>query len=287
MQHSTQTRTTPDGIALFTQAWQPESAPRADVLLAHGVGEHSDRFQHVAAHLVERGYAIFTLDHRGHGRSHGERASIQKFDAYVSDLRLVFEQMQAAHPDTSHFLYGHSMGAIIALAFALRYQSELAGLITTGTALRLPMSLPPILNRPAAWLARIAGNAALVPAIELAGLSRDPQVIAAYKADPMVYSGRMRIGWSVAMVEAVREVERRLPELRLPYLALHGADDPITLPAGVEVVRERAGSDDLTVRVYPGLRHEIHNEPEQAEVLNDIAAWLDAHTENGLSAAEA
>lgn len=286
MRHSTHTITAPDGLALFTQAWQPDAAPRALVLLVHGFGEHSDRYQHVAAHLVERGYAVFALDHRGHGRSGGERVSIRDFDEYVSDLRLVFEQMRAAHPDAPRFVYGHSMGSIIALAFALRHQSELSGLITSGTALRLPVGLPAILNRPAAWLARIAGGATLVPALELSGLSRDPQVIAAYEADPLVHHGRMRLDWSIAMARAVAEVEQRLPALRLPYLALHGADDPITLPAGADVVRERAGSDDVTVRMYPGLRHEVHNEPEQGQVLDDIVAWLDAHTGDTSSSAQ-
>lgn len=287
MQHSTQTLTAPDGVALFAQAWQPETPPRGVILLAHGVGEHSDRYQHVAAHLVARGYAVYTLDHRGHGRSGGERVAIRRLDEYASDLRLVFDQMKTVHPDAPRFVYGHSMGSIVALLFALRHQSELDGIIITGTALRLPISLPSALYRPAAWLARIVGSATLIPAIDLAGLSRDPEVIAAYQADPMIHSGRMRLDWSIAMATAAQEVERRLPELRLPLLALHGSNDTITMPAGADVVRQRAGSDDLTVRVYPGLRHEIHNEPEQAQVLDDIAAWLDAHTESETGSAEA
>lgn len=278
MQRTTQTITTPDGLALFSQAWLPDDAPRAVVLLVHGVGEHSDRYQHVAAHLVGRGYAVYAIDHRGHGRSDGDRAFIRDFQQYVDDLRLLFEQIRAEQPGAPVFIYGHSMGSIIALLFALRYQNELAGVITTGTALRLPINLPPVLAYPVMWLAKLAGRAPVIPPIELGGLSRDPQVIDAYTADPLVYSGRMRLGWSVALVRGASEVEQRLPELCLPIIALHGADDPITLPASADIVRERAGSDDLTVRVYPGLRHEIHHEPEQGQVLDEIAAWLDART---------
>ena len=276
VQHSTSTFSAPDGLTLFAQAWQPERAPRAIVLLAHGVGEHSGRYQHVAAHLVRRGYAVHALDHRGHGRSAGGRVFIRRFDEYTNDLLVYFEQVRMQHSGAPLLVYGHSMGSIIALRFALRHQSELAGLITTGTALRLPVSLPAPVVALARRLAPFAGQVPVIAPIALDGLSRDPQVIADYKADPLVHWGRMRLGWAVEMFDAAQEAERRLPELRLPYLALHGADDPITLPEGAEIVRERAGSPELTVRVYPGLRHEIHNEPEQAQVLNDIGAWLDA-----------
>lgn len=277
MQHSTETFTAQDELILFAQAWQPEHEPRAVVLLAHGVGEHSGRYQHVASALTARGYAVYTLDHRGHGRSAGQRVFIRRFDEYIDDLSAYFEQVRAQRPGAPLFVYGHSMGSIIALRFTLRHQSALAGLITTGTALRLPVSLPAPVIALARRLAPFAGQIPVITPIALDGLSRDPQVIADYTADPLVYLGRLRLGWSVEMFDAVQEVERRLPELKLPYLALHGADDPITLPEGAEIVRERAGSPDLTVRVYPGLRHEIHNEPEQAQVLNDIVSWLDAH----------
>jgi len=277
--HTTGTLIAPDGLSLFTQAWQPEREPRAVVLLAHGVGEHSGRYQHLAVHLTRRGYAVHALDHRGHGHSAGQRVFIRRFDEYVNDLHAYFEQVRAQRPDAPLFIYGHSMGSIVALRFALRYQSALAGLITTGTALRLPVSLPAPVVALARRLAPFAGRVPVIAPIALDGLSRDPQVIADYQADPLVYWGRMRLGWSVELLDAAQEVERRLPELALPYLALHGADDPITLPEGAQIVRERAGSPDLTVRVYPGLRHEIHNEPEQAQVLDDIAAWLDAHVD--------
>lgn len=278
MQHTTQTLTAPDGATLFAQAWEPDTAPRGVVVLVHGVAEHSGRYQHVAAFLVERGYAVCAYDHRGHGRSDGERAQIRHFNEYVDDLRLVFERVHAAHANTPLFLYGHSMGSIVALLFALRYQDELAGLVLTGTALRLPIRVPSPLLRPAGWIAKIIPGAAIIPAIVLSGLSRDSRVIEAYRTDPLVTTGRLKLGWSFALASAVAEVERRLPEIKLPLLALHGGDDPITLPGGADVVRERAGSNDLTVRVYPGLRHEIHQEPEQAQVLGDIAAWLDAHS---------
>lgn len=277
MQHSTDTITTPDGLALFAQAWEPDSAPRGVVLLVHGIAEHGGRYRHVAAYLVERGYTVCVVDHRGHGQSGGERIFIRHFDQYVDDLRLYFERVRAAHPDAPLFLYGHSMGSIIALLFALRYQDDLTGLIVTGTALDLPIKLPPVMMRAAGWFGKVAPRAAVIPAIDLTGLSRDPQVGADYRADPLVTVGRLLLGWSLAMERAVREATARLPELRLPILALHGGDDPITLPGGAEIVRERAGSDDLTVKVYPGLRHEIHHEPERAQVWGDIAAWLDAH----------
>ncbi|RIK81449.1 MAG: hypothetical protein DCC68_08515 [Planctomycetota bacterium] len=99
MQHHREMITGLGGLALFTQTWRPDGAPRGIVLLAHGVGEHSGRYEHVAAYLVERGYAVFALDHRGHGRSEGRRASVRRFDEYVVDLRLYFEHIRACEPE--------------------------------------------------------------------------------------------------------------------------------------------------------------------------------------------
>lgn len=275
MQHSTGTFRGLDGISIFTQRWQPEGPPRAAILLAHGYGEHSGRYAHVAAHLVAHGYAVWALDHRGHGRSGGLRTRVRDLDDYVTDLRAYAQHVRANLPVTPQVLYGHSMGSLIALLYAQRWQDELAGLITTGTALKLAG-----VNSALATMVRVLHalriGGPLAPALAAEGISRDPAVVAAYCADPLVYRGRMRLGMAAALVRGAQRATRALPALRLPYLALHGGADPLTLPEGARTVQERSGAPDTTVIVYDGLRHEVHNEPEQARVLGDITAWLDA-----------
>ncbi len=277
MQHETGTFAGLGGVPIFTQSWTPaEGMARAAVLIAHGYAEHSGRYAHVAAHLVEHGYAVYALDHRGHGRSGGARAQVRDFDEYVSDLRTCFDRVCARHPDLPIFLYGHSMGSLISLLFALRWQDELAGLITTGTALRLGgvrAWLVPAVKLLSGW----RPGWSPIPALEAAGISRDPAVIERYVHDPLVYRGPMRLGLAAALLRASRTCAERLGELRLPYLALHGGADPLTLPEGAELVRVRSGSPDTTVHIFEGLYHEVHNEPEREQVLACIVEWLDAH----------
>ena len=277
MQHETGTFKGLGGVEIFTQSWLPDASPaRAAVIIAHGYAEHSGRYAHVAAYLVEHRYAVYALDHRGHGRSGGARAQVRDFSEFVTDLRTYFDQIRARQPDLPVFLYGHSMGSLICLLFALRWQDELAGLITTGTALRLGgvrAWLEPTVKLLSQW----RPSWSPIPPLQAAGISRDLTVIERYIHDPLVYRGPMRLGMAAAFLRASRTCVERLGELRLPYLALHGGADPLTLPEGAALIRARSGSADTTVRIFEGLYHEVHNEPEREEVLACVADWLAAH----------
>lgn len=264
---------------LFTQHWLPDDSagkPRALVVLAHGIAEHGGRYEHVAAHLTAHGYALYALDHRGHGRSQGTRVHVDTFDHFVMDLTAYVEQVRATAPDLPVFVYGHSMGSLIALLYAFQQQDRLAGLITTGTALALGGSNA-LLAGVVRLLGRVAPKARIVPALDLAGLSRDEAVQTRYAADPLVVTGPVRVGMVAKLLTAGMLVQHRLPTLRLPFLALHGAADPVCLPVATEIIQARSGSPDTTVTRYPDFRHEIHNEIGHEQVLADITAWLDAH----------
>jgi acylglycerol lipase len=269
------------GTPLFARCWHPApetwQAPRAVVVITHGYGEHSGRYAPVAAALTAAGYAVCAQDHQGHGLSGGPRARIDRFDDYVRDLARYVDRVRAEFPGLPVFVYGHSMGALIALLLDAEHQDDLAGLIVTGVALRIAGA-----NRLMAFFVRLANRAypqgrALVPALDSRSLSRDPAVVAAYDGDPLVYRQRTCVKWAGQMLWAIKATEDCLPALRLPLLALHGGADALTRPAGVELVRALSGSPDTTVKIYDGLYHEIHNEPERDQVLADIVAWLDAH----------
>ena len=274
MQHRTGSFTGLSHVAIFTQQWLPDDPPRAVILLAHGIGEHSGRYAHVAAYLTAHGYALYALDHRGHGQSGGERVSVADFDEFTADLRTYFEQVRAEYPSLPVFLYGHSMGSIIGLLFAERYQDDLAGLITTGTTFK------PLGIHPAAASALLKPVMALMPRarlikLEPRGVSRDPAVVAAYERDPLVYHGRMPFNILSALVQAIYRCIDGLPQLRLPYLVMHGGADVLAHVSAVDVIRARCAMPDLTIKVYEGLHHEIHNEPEQEQVFRDVVGWMD------------
>lgn len=277
MQHTTGILTGLRNTCLFTRQWTPDVPPRAVVALAHGLAEHSGRYDHVAAFLTARGYVLAALDHRGHGRSEGERLEIERFDDFVTDLWAYVTQVKAQYSGLPLFLYGHSMGSLIVLRAAIRHQDALAGLIVTGVALRVA-GINAVTAAALGLASRARPQAALIPALAAGGISHDPAVVERYDTDPLVYRGRLRVRLVSEMIRAGAACIADLPTLRLPVLALHGGADPLCLPAGAEIVRTRCGSADTTVTIYDGLYHEVHNEPEQGAVLADLAAWLDAHT---------
>src|SRR5690349_10513651 len=145
MQHNTGSFKTADGLNIHTESWLPDGESRAVVLISHGVGEHIGRYAHVAVRLVADGYAVYGLDHRGHGKSGGLRSYYDDLNDPVNDLKIYFDQIKTAQSGKKIFLYGHSLGSLIALLYTLRYQSELAGLISSSTPLEVESSQPKLL----------------------------------------------------------------------------------------------------------------------------------------------
>jgi alpha-beta hydrolase superfamily lysophospholipase len=262
------------------QQWLPDDPPRAVVVLAHGISEHSGRYEHLARCLTTHGYAVCALDHRGHGQSGGTRVQIDHFDDFVTDLKTYFDQVRALFPGLPIFLYGHSMGSLISLMFAFRYQDDLAGLITTGTALEL-VGTNPVTQFLGSMASHVIPMQKLIP-LNIVGICTDPAVVQRYRDDPLVSTEKLRIGMVVEVLRAAGVCIKQLPTLRLPYLALHGESDPICSANAADLIRAKSGSPDTTIKVYEKLYHEIHNEPEQDQVFEDVIHWLEAHTNEPL-----
>lgn len=265
-------------IALHTERWLPEAPPKAVTMIAHGYGEHIGRYAHVISALTGRGYAVYGLDHRGHGRSPGPRARITRFDEYVDDLHLLGRRVAGEWPDLPCFLIGHSMGGLIAVRYALRYQSELSGLVVSDPALRITDDIPQFVQKIGQAIAVVAPGLPLVPPKINNILSTDPAVEAAFKADPLCYHGWTTAGMARQLLLAGEDARRRLDQLTLPLLIMHGGDDHLTSPAGSRQLYEQAQNADKTFKIWPGLRHEIFNEPIRDEVITFMLDWLDAHT---------
>ena len=263
------------GLRIFWQSWCPETAARAVIVIAHGASEHSGRYEHVAARLVADGHAVYAIEHRGHGRSEGPRALIDRMDRAVEDLDALIVLAVGRHRDTPVFLLGHSMGATLSLCYALRRQDRLSGLILSGPLAALE---PP--PAPARAIARALS--ALTPGLGIVAIdpnlvSRDPAVVAAYVADPLVHHGRLPARTVTELADAIRSFPERVAAITIPTLLMYGTADGLCPPAGSMMLEQQLGATDKTVRAYEGLHHEILNEPEQDQVLDDMSAWLAAH----------
>ncbi|MCU0511346.1 MAG: lysophospholipase [Anaerolineae bacterium] len=279
MTAQTGTFITTDQLRLHTVAWQPAGPPRGLVFLVHGYGEHIGRYEPVAQALLHSGFAVYGLDHRGHGRSEGRRAYFARLDDAVNDLQGYFAQVSAQQPGLKRFMIGHSMGTLLALAFTLDCggNRDLNGLILSGCAVNGDETVPAALRHVGRLLQSVVPTLPLLPGVPPAELSTDPAVVQAYAADPLVYHGWWRVGMGFGLLQAGQALRARAGAITLPLLILHGADDKITPVSGSHLLYERAASADKTRRMYAGMRHEIFNERDRAQPLADIQAWLTSH----------
>lgn len=260
------------GTRIVYDVHEPSGDPRGVVVICHGLGEHGARYRHVAERLTDSGYRVVVPDHRGHGRSGGTRANVKRFADLAADVDAVVDRVTVDGLPT--FLIGHSMGGSIALDHALEHQEKLAGLVLSGAAVLPGDDLTPMTLRVAKLLGRVAPKLPLQQ-LDATSISRDPAVVAAYDADPLVYRGKVPAGLGGGLLATMATFPDRLPQLRVPLLVLHGTADRLTNPAGSTLAHERAGSPDKELKLYDGLYHEIFNEPEKAEVIGDVVGWLD------------
>ncbi len=247
---------------------------RAVVVIAHGFGEHSGRYTHVAEQLQAEGCAVYALDHHGHGRSEGRRARISFADA-VADLDQLVSLAVAEHPGAPVFLLGHSMGGALALRYAIAHGERLSGLIVSAPLVEVEG------RAGAKLMGRLLGTVA--PGLPLARLdpnlvSRDPEVVRTYVQDPLVHHQPLPAGTVAEFLRHAATLPADVSRVTVPTLLMYGTADRLCAPAGAVLVSERIGASDLTTRAYDGLYHEILNEPEREQVMGDLVGWLRERT---------
>lgn len=263
-----------DGLELRTLRWPAAGTPRASVLLVHGIAEHAGRHAPVASQFALAGIETHAYDLRGFGASGGRRAYVEGWPEYHDDLEDQLAAVRATAGELPVVLYGHSMGGLIAIGYVLADPPRPAPDL-------LVLSAPAIAAIVARWkrtLADVLGR--LLPRVDVAndlpagGLSRDPQVEVDYRTDPLnVHRTTARLGMELLHEQA--RIQARLAqigELPTPTYVFHGSDDPI-VPVSASAYLERR--TNVTRRVYPHLRHEMHNEPEASAVIGDTTAWIE------------
>jgi alpha-beta hydrolase superfamily lysophospholipase len=268
------TARTRDGLELRTRHWPAVGTTRAHLLIVHGIAEHAGRHAHVASRFASAGIETHAFDLRGFGASAGRRAYVDRWSQYHDDVEDRLVSIRAVARDLPVILYGHSMGGLIAIGYALadppRPEPDL-----------LVLSAPAIAARLAHWkraladvLGRVAPHLEIPNELPPGALSRDVEVEVAYRSDPLnTHRTTSRLGMELLHEQA--RVQSRLAQigaLPVPTYVLHGTDDPI-VPVSASASLERRGN--VTRRVYPSLRHEMHNEPERDAVIGDTLAWIE------------
>lgn len=259
------------GTTIAYDVYDPEGAPKGLLLVAHGLAEHRGRYGNVAARFTALGLRVAVPDHRGHGESDGPRCDTRDVSEFTADLETLRRLTVVEGAPT--YLLGHSMGGLIALDYALDHQTDLAALMLSGALVLPGEDQPPWLVAIAKVLGKVVPTLGTL-ALDPKSVSRDPKVVAAYENDPLNFHGKVKAGTGAALLNRLQTFPARLPSLTLPLLVMHGEKDKLTNPEGSRLVHELAGSSDKTLTIYPGLFHEIFNEPEQDQVLTDLTTWL-------------
>lgn len=275
MKHSEGHFTGVRGRSIYYQYWQGGDAPRAVVLVVHGAGEHSARYRHVAERFTDRGYAVAALDHPNHGKSDGSYGHVERFDDFLQTLEIFHRRVKAEFPGLPQLLLGHSMGGLISSLYLLQHQKDFLGCVLSGPAIKTeiePGRLQMMLIRLLSALAPRTG----VLQLDANGVSRDQAEVDKYVNDPLVNHGKMSARMVAELFVAMGIIQQNADKISLPMLLLHGEADSMASAEGSRFLHQRIGSVDKTLEIYPGLYHEIFNEPERDQVLTQVLDWCDA-----------
>jgi len=261
---------------LYWRCWLPDGKPKAIIVAVHGLGEHISRYDNLVNHVVPRGYAIYGLDHFGHGKSTGQRVYVDRFQVFVDDLKTFYDMVAKDNPGFKIFMLGHSMGGLIAGEYTAQHQQDLAGLILSAPLFSPGASVSPAVISMARVLSVITPKMG-VQALDSAHLSHDKAIVEAYDNDPLVYRGKITARLGSEMFTTIAKFEKEMPAITLPVLIMQGSEDKLVDQAGSKTFYAKAGSKDKTLKIFDGLYHEIFNEPEKEKVFAVLDAWLDGH----------
>ncbi len=277
MKHMAGTFKSVRDTSIYYQGWVPDGNVKAIILIIHGVGEYCGRYTNVVNHFVPLGYAVYGLDHIGHGNSGGQREFIKQFEDFTEPLITYTQMIKEWHPDLPVFIYGHSLGALITVFHLIDRQADFKGAIISAPPVKIPDNISPLTISIGKLLAAIAPRAGLL-GLDTSCLSHDPQVVTAYNNDPLVFHGKITACISAGMLRGMLRFKEDGNKITLPIFIIQGSADRIVDPSGAKLLYDTAGSKDKTLKMYENLYHEVHNEPERATMFNDLQSWLAART---------
>ncbi|XP_026579097.1 monoglyceride lipase isoform X1 [Pseudonaja textilis] len=265
-----------DGQYLFCRYWKPAAAPRGLVFVVHGAGEHCCRYDDLAKMLTGINFFVFAHDHVGHGQSEGDRMVVSDFHVFVRDSLQHIDLMKKDHPGIPVFLLGHSMGGAIAILTACERPNDFSGMVLISP---LVVASPDVATPIKVFAAKVLNF--VLPNLSLGSIdpnviSRNKKEVENYRSDPLVYHGGMKVSFVIQLLNAIAKIERSLPKLFLPILALHGSPDKLCDIRGSYLLMDTAPSQDKTFKVYDEAFHALHKElPDvTTSVFKEIETWI-------------
>jgi len=261
---------------IYYQAWLPDGRVKAVLLVVHGAAEHSGRYMNIVNHFIPLGYGVYSLDHFGHGRSDGQRVYVESFDDYIEPLNTFYTMIRRWQPDKPIFILGQSLGGLIETYYLLDHQKEFTGAVVSAPSIKIQDTISPMTITMGKLLSKITPKAGLL-ALDAKAVSKDPAVVEAYVTDPLVYTGKITARLAAEMLRAMQRVTDEVGTISLPMIIVQGKADKLVDPSGAQMLYDKSGSTDKTLKMYDGLYHEVFNEPEREQVLTDVENWLESH----------
>lgn len=264
---------TADGVSIYYKAWLV-AEPKAIIGIVHGLGEHCNRYEHVAQYFNRQGYSVVGYDRRGHGRSGGSKGHTTQFQYLYDEITFLLDWVEMLQPGQAKIFYSHSMGANLAMNYCLDIRLyQIKGIVATGPWIRLPNPPPSLLIAFARLMNRVWPGFAQSNGLDQNAISSDPAEVQKYVSDPLVHS-RISARLAVNMFDAAYRLDHYTSLFPIPLLLMHGEADQITDPKGTVAFANRVDGD-LEIELWPGMYHEIHNEPGKQMVFERVIQWMD------------
>jgi len=262
------------GVEIYFQKWIAEKA-KSVLVIAHGLGEHSGRYENLLKSFANKGISFFAIDHRGHGKSDGKRGHIDSFMDYVYDLKLFIEFVKEENKGLPIILYGHSMGGVIAAKYALTYQDDLSMLVLSSPGFEPAFKVPAWKNSIASFFSSRIASLTFNNGLDVNELSHDSKTIEEYKNDSLVHR-KITARWAVEFLRTTKECLSNAGNIKKPLLVFHGKSDPIIDYKAAEIFYSKASSAIKKIFLYEGLFHETINETQtdREKVLSDVTEWI-------------
>jgi len=262
-----------DDLEIFGQYWKTEQTEKGVIALVHGFGEHSGRYDHVAQAFAKRGYSTFSFDHRGHGKSKGQRGHTPSYDHLMDDVDLFLDKVRDIFPDVPVIIYGHSMGGNIVVNNILRRDADVVGAVVTGPFFRTTDPPPAIQVALGKIMNNFWGAFPDKARLDANHISRDKAVVKKYEDDPLVHN-KISARMGLSLIDSGEYAIEHAAEVKMPLYIIHGDDDKLTSCEASKEFKSRAG-ENVKLEVLVGHYHEVHNEPDKDAILKRIIDWCD------------
>ena len=260
------------GLKIATRSWAPESNARAIIILVHGFNAHSGYMVWPAEQFAAAGFAVHALDHRGRGKSEGERFYVEEFSDFLTDVHSLVEIARAQNPGLPVYILGHSAGGVIASSYVFEHQDDIAGLICESFA--FDVGLPHLVQLALQGLSHLAPHLHVFT-LNNADFSRDPAAVEKMNTDPLIAKESQPAETASEMLKAAELLKLNMPQFRVPVFIIHGTEDKATRPAGSQYFYDKAGSQDKTLKLYEGHYHDLLADIGKEIVMADIQAWIE------------